>query len=277
MGMALSESVLRSYERDGVLSPLPALGPDEVAWFRARAEELERRLRGPSGAADIVQPQLHFRWAYDLATHPRVLDAVSDVIGQDVLVHSASLFSKRPGDGRHVPWHQDGHYWRLSMAKLVSAWIALSHSTRASGCLRVVPGTHRDRLPHREIDDPSNMLKSGLTLDADVDPARVVDIYLAPGQMSLHHERIVHGSGPNRSTDARIGFAVRYAAPEVSQELPHHAVILARGRDVYAHYEHLTSPPGEDFEENLERHRTFAEALRRLRLGASRTPAGASR
>jgi non-haem Fe2+, alpha-ketoglutarate-dependent halogenase len=192
---------------------------------------------------------------------------VTELLGPDVLVHSASIFSKHTGDGLYVAWHQDGHYWRLSEPRLVSAWIALSASTPESGCMRVVRGTHRDHLAHREQPGSGNMLASGLRVDADVDPDKVVDICLEPGQMSLHHERIVHGSELNRAADKRIGFAVRYVATDVSQALAHHAVILARGRDEHGHYEHLPEPPGTDLGESLARQAAFADAIRRRRLG----------
>ena len=88
--------------------------------------------------------------------------------------------------------------------------------------------------------------------------------------MSLHHERVVHGSGPNRSKYKRIGFAVRYVAPEVNQGLEHHVVVLARGRDAFGHFEHLAAPPGDDLAEGMERQRAFAEAARlRRRLAGS--------
>jgi hypothetical protein len=258
--------VLR-YIQDGILYPLPALDADEVAFYRARIDELDRRVGGLSRSIQVVQPQLHFRWAYDMATSPRVLDAVTALIGSDVLVHSASIFCKDPGDGRFVAWHQDGHYWRLTAPRLVSAWIALSASTRESGCLRVVRGSHRERLPHREHADASNMLASGLCLDIEIDPAFAEDVVLKPGEMSLHHEQIVHGSEPNRSKYKRVGFAIRYVAPEVSQAIEHHAVILARGRDPYGHYAHLVEPPGEDIEEGLARCRALADVIRRRRFG----------
>lgn len=258
--------LVRRCERDGILFPLPALDADEVAYYRGAFADLERRLGGQFDPTQVIQPQLHFRWAYDLALRPRVLDAVAALIGPDILVHSASIFCKYPGGGRYVAWHQDGHYWRLSEPRLVSAWIALSPSTPLSGCMRVVPGTHRSRLPHREEPDPENMLASGLRLDAEVDPANVIDVRLEPGQMSLHLERIVHGSEPNRSDTKRIGFAVRYVAPDVTQALEHHAVLLARGHDRHGHYRHLAEPPGDDLEEGLARCRVFSEAIRRRRL-----------
>ena len=255
------------YHEDGVLYPVVALDADEVDFYRARVDELDQRVGGLNTSMKVVQPQIHFRWAYDLATNPTVLDAVTALIGPDVLVHSASIFCKNPGDGRFVAWHQDGHYWRLSEPRLVSAWIALSDSTRESGCMRVVRGSHRERLPHVEQRDASNMLASGLCLDFEIDPATAEDVVLRPGEMSLHHERIVHGSEPNRSNHKRVGFAVRYAAPEVSQAIEHHDVILARGRDRFGHFVHLVEPPGHDIEQGLARCQALGDVIRRRRFG----------
>jgi hypothetical protein len=267
MNRSLSLQQVDRYWEDGILFPLPALSPDEVAYYRACVEELEAALGGRVPKLGIVQPQLHFRWAFDLATHPRVVEAVAEVLGPDVLVQSAGVFNKHPGDGRYVAWHQDGYYWHLSDSRLVSAWIALSPSTPQSGCLRVVPGTHRSRLPHRELPTDGHMLASGLTLDQDVDPGRVVDVCLRPGEMSFHHERLVHGSEPNRGSDKRIGFAVRYLAADVTQEIPHHEVIVATGRLRSDHYRILADLPSDDLAEGVRRQFEFAEINRQRRLG----------
>jgi non-haem Fe2+, alpha-ketoglutarate-dependent halogenase len=194
--------------------------------------------------------------------------AVTELLGPDVLVQSVSIFDKDPGDEQYVAWHQDGYYWHLSAPRLVSAWIALSPSTPQSGCLRVVPGTHHRHLPHREQPTDGHMLASGLTLDLDIDPERVVDVVLRPGEMSFHHERLVHGSGPNRGADKRIGFATRYLAAEVTQESPHHEVIVASGQARSDHYRILSDLPTDDLEEGLRRHSEFIEVNRRRRLGA---------
>ena len=114
MNRMLRPEQVDRYWQDGILFPLPALTADEVAYYRARVEELEVALGGHVPKLGIVQPQLHFRWAYDLATHPGVVQAVTEVIGPDVLVQSAGVFDKHPGDGQYVAWHQDGYYWHLS-------------------------------------------------------------------------------------------------------------------------------------------------------------------
>jgi phytanoyl-CoA dioxygenase PhyH len=261
MANVLRSEQLGRYERDGILFPLPALAPAEAARFRAALQELRDRLGGNPKPSRMSQPQLHFRWAYDLATHPAVLDAVEDVLGPDVLVHSASVFWKGARDPGFVSWHQDGHYWDLSEARLVSAWVALSPSNRANGCLRVIPGSHHGRLPHNEAPGAeNNLLASGLEVAVEVDESEALDVVLAPGEMSLHHLNLVHGSEPNRSDTDRVGFAIRYATPGVRQAIPHHAVLLARGRDEHHHFDHLASPPDDGLEAGLA---SLEEFLRR--------------
>lgn len=265
----LTPGQLDAYGRDGILFPIAALSPGEAARYRAEVEALEEHLGGRPSPADMTQPQLHFRWAYDLATHPAVLDAVEQVLGPNILVHSASVFSKHPRSPERVSWHQDGHYWGLDAPRLTSAWIALTESTPENGCLGVVPGSHRlDRLPH--VDHPGakdNLLASGLEIAVEVQVDEVRHVRLAAGQMSLHHVNLVHGSAPNRSGAKRIGFAVRYVAPEVHQGLAHHEVLLARGRDDHGHFELRRQPPGDDLDEGLRAQAEFSRLRRRARLG----------
>jgi ectoine hydroxylase-related dioxygenase (phytanoyl-CoA dioxygenase family) len=185
------------------------------------------------------------------------LDAVDDLIGPDILVHTTSLFCKQPHDPAFVSWHQDAHNWRLDDPKLVTAWVALTDSTPENGCMRVIPGTHRGRLDHEARPHRDNMLATGLSVADAVDESSAVDFVLAPGQASLHHADLVHGSRGNGSDGKRIGFAIRYVSPSVKQERPHHEVVLARGEDSHGNYRLLDRPPSPDFEEALTAHGEF--------------------
>lgn len=265
MYKVLSPSEVKRYERDGVLYPLPALSAAEVLRFRTAVESLETYLGGRLEPMRVVQPHLHFRWAYDLAVHPAVLDIVEEIIGPDILVHTSSIFCKYPQDSAFISWHQDGFYWNLSAPRLVSAWIALTDSTVENGCMQVIRGTHNRNLPHRERRHQDNMLVSGLTVEAAVDEAACTSVTLRAGEMSLHHVNIVHGSQANLSQTKRLGVAVRYVAPEVSQELPHHEVVLARGRDEHRHYKLLQQPPGDDIGEGIAALAEFTARLRQAR------------
>ena len=97
---------------------------------------------------------------------------------------------------------------------MVTAWVALSPSTPESGCMRVVPGTHkREVVPHQDTFGAQNMLSRGQEIAVEVDEDHAVDLVLQPGQMSLHHVKIFHGSRQNRAKDRRLGFAIRYLPP----------------------------------------------------------------
>jgi len=244
--VTLTLGQLEEFARDGVLHPLPALDGHEVCRFRRGAEELASWFEGEKPAISS-QAHLFHGWAYDLVMHPRVLDTVAAILGEDILVHSTSLFFKQPRTPDFVSWHQDGFYWNLDEPRLVSAWIALTDSAPDNGCMRVVPASHARRLEHRSAPmREHDLLASGLEIAVEVDARDARDVVLASGEMSLHHALIVHGSRPNGSSRPRIGFAVRYVASGVRQEQAHHEVLLARGRDRHGHYRVVEGPPADD-------------------------------
>ena len=194
-----------------------------------------------------------FRWAYDLGTHPRVLDAVEDILGPDILLWTVSIFPKYPRDPGYISWHQDGTYWGLDSVRVTTAWIALTDSTVDNGCMRVVPGSHRRPiLPHRDTYAADNRLSRGQEIEVEVDERDAVDVVLRAGQMSLHHVNIIHGSNPNPSDGSRIGFAPRFTTPETRQiDGEPLTAVLARGRDRFGHFRLQPGAPTLGFEEAL--------------------------
>ena len=245
MAATLTASQLERYHRDGVLFPVPALTRNEAARFRAAFEDVTARLGGRPTSQALSQTHLYFPWAYELATHPAILDAVEAVLGPDLLVWTVSIFAKYPRDPGYISWHQDGTYWGLDSPQVATAWVALTDSVVENGCMRVVPGSHRNPiLPHKDTYAPQNLLSRGQEVQADVDEKDAVDVILQSGQMSLHHVNIIHGSNPNPSEQSRFGFAIRFTTPKTKQiegEPP--TAVLARGRDDYHHFELLPAPP----------------------------------
>src|SRR5215813_13774085 len=150
MTKVLTPDQVAKYHGDGLLFPLPALSREEVAHFRSSHDELDRQLGGRPTAQQKGDCHLYFKWICDLATRPAVLDAVEDIIGPDILIHSSTIFTKYAQDDMFVSWHRDSHYWGLSEPRLVSAWIALTDSTIDNGCLRVLTGTHTRAFEHLE-------------------------------------------------------------------------------------------------------------------------------
>jgi len=259
MSSTLSPAAIAHYENDGVLFPIPVLSDDEVLKFRSALEEVETCLGGKLKRMDWNH--LFFRWAYDLATHRAVVDPIAEILGPDVLVHSSRIFYKHPYDPSYVGWHQDGIYSGLNAYPALTAWIALSDSTVENGCLRVIPGSHQHGVySHTETYANDNLSNHGEEVTIQIDEARVRDVTLKAGAMSLHHINMIHGSNPNRSNTNRIGFSVTYITPQLQRS--NFPVVVARGRDDYHHLEVVKSPPTGTLEESLAAH---AEFLRRLR------------
>ena len=240
----LSSSEIERYRRDGCCFPIEALSPEEAGTCRERLEAAEAR-HGESMRAYLRDdPHYVFPFLYDLVFHAAVLDAVEDVIGPDILAWSSGFFTKDAGDRRIVSWHQDARYWGLEPPIGVSAWIAFSPSTPESGCMRFVPGTHRgDVVAHVDTFADDNMLTRGQAIADPVDERRAVDVTLRPGEMSLHHMKVFHGSRVNLSRDRRIGFAVTYIPTRVRQAVGQaDEAILVRGTDAYGHFEPAPRP-----------------------------------
>jgi non-heme Fe2+,alpha-ketoglutarate-dependent halogenase len=226
--------------------------------------------------AVLLDTHLFLPWVFDIVSHPRVLDAVESVLGPDVLIWSSQWFPKFPRDPAYVSWHQDATYWGLDPPNVTTAWIALTASTKKNGCLRVVPGTHcGELLPQRETYAETNMLSRGQEIAVEVDEAQAVDLELQPGEFSLHHVGIVHGSRANSSDRPRFGIAVRYISPDVVQQHSERdMVLLARGADRYGHFD-IVEPP--DREYAFGESPVHAEAVaRRKRNVLPEQPAGNS-
>ena len=238
MGKRLSPEAIAQYERDGYYFPVRVLSHEEAREQRARLERVERDLGGPLRGVYRVKPHLLFTWLADLVRHPALLDAVEDVLGPDILCWNSSFFTKEARSPGFVSWHQDATYWGLSEPDVVTAWVAFTESSFANGNMRVVPGSHRRLVPHVDTFHPDNLLSRGQEITVEVDERTAADIVLAPGEMSLHHVLIVHGSGANPSADRRIGYAIRYVPTRVRQTAgPRDSATLVRGTDAFGHFE----------------------------------------
>jgi non-haem Fe2+, alpha-ketoglutarate-dependent halogenase len=238
MGNKLSRQRLTQYDRQGIVFPIKALSSEEVACFNTEFEALIKNCGLRKRLADL---HLFFEWAYRLATHDAVLDVIQDVLGGDILVYSTLVFYKPPQDSGYVPWHQDSVYSGLHLTPSISAWIALTQSNSANGCMRVIPRSHkRGPLNHINVGDEANLLMRGEQLATAVNEADALDVVLQPGEMSLHHTTIVHGSKPNTSDGARAGFIVRYATNQITNRT--RPMLRARG-DADCGHLILAEPP----------------------------------
>jgi hypothetical protein len=262
---SLSEAAARHYHEQGYVAPIPALTRAEAADLRRKLEAYE------AGAGVLAGPLRHkshllFTWLNELIRHPRILDAVEDIIGPDILCWGSSFFIKEQRNPGYVSWHQDSTYWGLEPPDIITAWVAFTDSTAANGAMRVIPGTHKlDQVPHRDTFAAGNLLSRGQEVMVDVDERKAAMLELAAGEMSLHHVRLIHGSDPNPSDDRRIGFAIRYIPTYVRQVAgSHDSATLVRGTDTFHHFEQERPPDADMSPEAVAYHAAITGAYAQI-------------
>ncbi|MGE0415731.1 MAG: phytanoyl-CoA dioxygenase family protein [Acetobacteraceae bacterium] len=257
----LSEAAVRQYRDLGYFSPVPVIGAARAAQLRRHLEDYEAG-HGPLAGPLRHKPHLLFTWLADLVRDPRILDAVEDIIGPDILCWGTSFFIKEARTHNFVSWHQDSTYWGLEPPDVITAWIAFTDSNAANGAMRVVPGTHLiDQVPHRDTFSADNLLSRGQEVMVDVDESQAVMMPLQAGEMSLHHVRLIHGSDPNPSDDRRIGLAIRYIPTHVRQVAgAHDSATLVRGVDRFGHFAPEMRPDADMSDAALAHHAAITGA-----------------
>ena len=233
----LTPSEVEFYRTKGYMAPIRAFPAEEAARYRCALEGFEAE--HPDRKAMLRnKTHLALAWADELIRHPGILDAVETIIGPNILCWGSSFFIKNAHDPSYVSWHQDSTYWGLEPPDIVTAWVALSDSVEENGAMRVVPGTHlMDQVAHRDTFARDNLLSRGQEIAVEVDPARAATLELQPGEMSVHHVRLIHGSEPNPSGRRRIGFAIRYLPTYVRQVVGKtDSATLVRGVDQHGNF-----------------------------------------
>ncbi|NIS05726.1 MAG: phytanoyl-CoA dioxygenase [Gammaproteobacteria bacterium] len=266
MTRVLTQAALAQYREQGYTFPVPVLEDDEVARLRGKLEAFESAQGHPLQGAQRSKSHLLFKWLDDLMRDGRILDAVEDLIGPDILCWNTIFWIKEAHSQSYVSWHQDLKYWGLDCDDLVTAWVALSPATEQSGCMRVLPGSHRGQmLPHDDIYDEDNMLTRGQEIAVEVDEETAVNMALQPGHMSLHNVRLAHASGPNQSDDRRIGVSLHYM-PTRSKQLVGEwdSAALVRGSDRYHHFTATPVPCCDMDPEAVAFHEKASTAVREI-------------
>ena len=266
MPKVLSDAAVEQYHRDGYFYPVQVLEPAQVAENRARLEAFEAGQGEPISGPQRSKSHLLFRWVDDLMRQPAILDAVEDLIGPDLLCWNTLFWVKESGSESFVSWHQDLRYWGLDSDDLVTVWLALSPATLESGCMRVLPGSHRgEMMQHEDGYKPENLLTRGQEIAVEVDEERTVAMPLEAGQVSLHNVRLAHASGPNRSPDRRIGLSLHYMPTSTRQMVGEwDSAALVRGEDRYGHFTHAPRPDRDFDPVAVEFHERATAAVRKV-------------
>ena len=236
----LSSNQLKQYTDNGYVAPIDILSTEEAFKARQEIELIEKEMPSEidkSGRYNVhlISPELD-----KIVHNSKILDAVESIIGKNILVCSTTLFIKNPNQTGYVSYHQDAKYIGLEPHNWVTAWVAITDSYEENGCMKMWPGSHIEIKDHNQKFDKGNLLTRGQTVE-NVPENEVKSVELKAGQMSLHHPRIVHGSGINKSDDRRIGFVIQsYIGTNVKQVLGKNGVQIARGTDEFKYHEEIS-------------------------------------
>lgn len=243
----LTAAQVAAYNSEGYLSPFDLFTPREAAANRAFFDRLMAKA-GSMGwdRYSLVNFELHCATIWDLATHPRVLDLVEDLLGPQVVCFGTHLFSKEPGDPKRVAWHQDAPYYHLSPSKSLTVWLAIDDVDEENSAMRVIPGSHlagEVRLLPSAVEEESVL---GMTAENAESYGPPVSINLRAGQASIHSDMLLHGSEPNHSRRRRCGLAMRYLPVDVRALTQYNRLsIHCRAGDPTGYWAHNARPAGD--------------------------------
>ena len=263
----LTQSQVDAYNEKGYLFPVNALSPEELTATRAGLDRFESYIGGPANQRDIrwrSHAYAHSPWFNNLARHPRILDAVEDIIGPNILIWTSTFFIKEPHSPTFAAWHQDGTYFGLAPQTLITAWVALSEASAEAGCMDAVSFQGKPaQMHHAALRLEHSINRAGQTIVGGVKEEGVETMALQAGQFSLHHELAIHRSSPNNSSHRRIGIGLNYIPTSVRTTTSvRMTAMLVRGKDEYGHFDLIDPPKGELDAEALATHERVSHRYR---------------
>ena len=241
----MSQGNVRTYADEGFLTQVDLFSESEIGHFRACFDKLETREGREKCQIGLQARHLDEEFIWQMSTDSRVIDVMQELMGEDIMLLSTHFFCKYPDPKakKFVAWHQDVTYWGLDPAEAHTAWVAIDDSDTENGCMRVIPGSHKNGIvTHGESEEGENLLSVNQEIpDELVDTSQAFDLELKAGQLSIHDGQLYHASNPNTSDRRRCGLTLRYIAPHVKQiELnslgTRYPTILIRGEDRHKNF-----------------------------------------
>jgi len=243
----LTVEQIADYNNLGYVAPLTAYASDEIAEIRGYFDGLlERVVRQGGDSYSISSAHLKYGPVYDILTSPRIVDHVSDLLGENVVAWGSHFFCKMPRDGKAVAWHQDASYWPLSPSKALTVWLAIDDASEENACMKFVAGSHHfGHMTFRPSSpDEHNVLNQ--TIDHPEQYGSIVLDKLQAGQFSIHSDLLLHGSEGNSSDRRRCGLTLRYCSAQVRAALGWNAKgVQVRGCDASGHWSNQPRPTSE--------------------------------
>ena len=227
MPKILKKEQIEQYHDQGFISPVRVISEQEAHSIKQELEMVESEFPEEINAESRNNLHLSFAFLDALAHNEIIVDAMEDLIGPNISLWASVMFIKEPSSKQYVSWHQDATYMGLDSLNFPTPWVALSPSNKKTGCMTMIAGSHKTKIQeHEDTFAENNILTRGQVIQ-NVDESKAVDLILEPGEMSIHHGAVIHGSQPNNSNHRRIGFSLQsYMPPNIKQIV---------GRNIWTH------------------------------------------
>ena len=218
MPKVLTKEQIEQYHDEGFISPVRVISEAQALSIKNQLEQVEAEFPDEINAESRNNLHLSFTFLDALAHNTIIVDAMEDIIGPDIALWASVMFIKEPSSKQYVSWHQDATYMGLDSIDFPTPWIALSPSNIETGCMTMIAGSHHSEIQnHEDTFAENNILTRGQVIP-NIDKSKAVDLILEPGEMSIHHGAIIHGSQPNKSNQRRIGFSLQsFVPPSIKQ------------------------------------------------------------
>jgi non-heme Fe2+,alpha-ketoglutarate-dependent halogenase len=261
----LTRAEIERFHQEGFITGIPVFSVAECERFRETAERFQAAHPSDRGWAFDIKCNLLFDWVYANATHPRLLDAVADLLGEDFFLTDSVFRIKEPESGTHYGWHQDSARIVVEPAPAI-VYVAISEATVENGCLAVIPQTHDHVRPFDLVENPGQAHRRVARV-RELPPSRAVSLTLRVGEVAIFSANVVHGSAPNRSAAARFAILHDFTPAAARQSVGRGSGQLVLGRDAFGHFAH-EPVPSTDFEANVRmRRRILTEYPENILMG----------
>lgn len=256
-----TEAFLSSYKKKGFISPIPVFSPLEMKSYR---ESLNKFLKSTENENLTVYRGIHyfFPWCNTLARDERIVDLVSKLLGDDIIMLGIMLLTKHPNSPSYVCWHQDSAYSSMGFTPSLTFSVAITECNVANGCMSVCEGSHLKSLEHeRFTGTETHLLNQDLAIpDQVLKNYNLHDIVLQPGEASIHHPKIAHSSAPNTSDNTRASIIIRFATSAI--KIVKAPVIRIKGNKDLSHLEVFEGEVPTDFSEGIQKYLSYLETFK---------------
>lgn len=241
------------FEQQGWVGPVQIMSREEAHEFKKLVQEAEEKL-DLMNSDYRCKSNVLFPFVDKISRHPKLIEALTQLIGPNIHCWDTLFWIKNPGDGKDVSFHQDATYWNFTKPTLaVTAWFAFDDVTEEHGSLEYIQGSHIAQAKrHKDVKTDTNLLMRGQTVDIDI-PKERVKTTVPAGSVLIHSPFTIHGSGPNLASTPRVAMGMIFASTECAPRLSlsPESTIMVAGVDEYNYMIHDPQPTG-NWDEDLK-------------------------